>query len=218
MASMMNTRLLSVLVGICALTVGCDGDRPSPSYPPEITSSSRLPNARVGRVYSVSLTARGGKMPLRWSGSAPANLKLEPHSGEITGTPDRSGSFHFEVTVTDSANPAGSDTKTFDLTISPGISLAILNESPLPNAVINQPYSASLQAAGGQGKLHWSSSNLTDDFTLDPDTGAITVTCPPDRTILCTPDRIGRFTFDLRVTDKASRCVSKRFVLEVLGE
>jgi hypothetical protein len=205
MVSKSNIRLLFFLVSFCVLYVGCGSPPPAPSL--EIRTSSPLPNAQLGKAYMVHLKASGGEMPLTWSGNPPANLKLEPHSGKITGSPDHTGSFRFEVTVSDNSTPARSDSKIFDLTINPNVPLAIFTQSTLPSAGIKQLYSKILQTTGAKGKLNWSSSNLTDDFALDPNTGAIKGI----------PERIGLFTFDVKVTDSANQCVTKRFVLGVLG-
>lgn len=204
MVSKSNIRLLFCWVSFCVLYVGCGSPPPAPSL--EISTSSPLPNAQVGKVYAVTIKASGGKIPLTWSGNPPANLKLEPQSGKITGSPDRTGSFRFEVTVTDNSTPARSNTEIFELTINSNVPLAIFTQSILPSAGIKQPYTKILQTTGAEGKLNWSSSNLTDDFALDPNTG----------TIKGIPERIGMFTFDVRVTDSANQCVTKRFVLGVL--
>lgn len=142
-----------------------------------------------------------------WSGTPPAGLKLEPQSGQITGSPDRQGPFHFEVIVKESRPPARSTSKVFALTISRNVPLAISTPLPLPSAGIEQPYSKILETVGAEGKLHWSSTNLTDDFTLNQRTGAIGGK----------PGRSGTFTFDVKVTDSTKQCATKRLVLGVLA-
>ncbi len=205
MVTKRNPSLGFFAAGFCALLVGCPTSLPPA---PEITSASRLPNAKVGRPYSVSLKARGGEGLLSWSGIPPAGLKLTPESGQITGSPDHEGNFRFKVSVKDSSTPARSDSEIFALTISPNVPLAIATTSPLPSAGINQSYSKILEAIGAEGKLSWSSTNLTDedDFTLNQRTGAMEGT----------PKRTGTFTFDVKVTDSANQCATKRFVLGIL--
>lgn len=197
-----NTMLWFALCVFCALLLGCQ-----PPSAPEITTSSPLPDAKVGRPYSASLKARGGERPFIWSGNPPEGLKLDRESGQITGSPDREGTFPFEVIVKDSRPPGRSTSKMFKLTVSPNVPLAISTASPLPSAGINQPYSTTIEVRGAEGKLNWSSTNLTDDFTLDQGSGAIEGT----------PERTGTFTFDVMVKDGTKQCATKRFVLGVLA-
>jgi Putative Ig domain len=204
MVTKKNASLLFLLGSFCVLLAGCPPPLPPP---PEITTSSPLPNAKVGKPYSVSLRARGGERPLIWSGTPPAGLTLEPDSGQITGLPDRAGDFHFQVTVKDSSTPARSTSKIFALSISRNVPLAISTPSRLPSAGINQPYSKILETVGAEGELNWSSINLTDDFTLNQRTGAIEGT----------PERTGTFTFDAKVTDSTNQCATKHLVLGVLA-
>lgn len=194
-----------------ALLAGCrDGGAP----PPEITSSSPLPGATVGQEYEVTLEARYGQPPLAWSGSPPADLRLESDSGRITGKPGAEGSFPFEVTVKDSADR--SNTKSFELSITPAadVPLAITTTSPLRSAVVGEEgYEQQLKATR-RGQLTWSSSDLADDFTLDPAQGILTAT-PKRDGAKGTLDRVGTFTFDVSVTDEEKHCSAKRFQLTV---
>ncbi len=192
-----------VLLGTLLLTwlIAC-----TPSGP-TIATPSPLPNGIAGRPYAVGLKAEQGKLPLIWSGSPAAGLALDTRSGELTGTPERAGSFHFPVTVTDGRDR--SHTKTFELRVVPFSSgeLAITSPSPLPQGIRGQAYSHRLEARGGQGQLRWSSGNLADDFSLDPARGIVTAT----------PKRDGTFTFDVSVTDEEKQCSAKRFQLTVIG-
>jgi len=71
---------------------------------PLITTSSPLPQGRVGVAYSLLLTARGGTPPIEWhvtAGSLPGGLQLDSLSGEIRGTPTAAGTANFSVRATD---------------------------------------------------------------------------------------------------------------------
>ena len=71
-------------------------------------TSSTLAAATVGTAYTQTLAATGGTLPYTWSitsGSLPAGLTLSS-GGVITGTPTASGTYKITVTVTDSSNPA----------------------------------------------------------------------------------------------------------------
>jgi hypothetical protein len=88
-----------------------------------VISPSTLPEATVGDLYSVTLSATGGISPYTWaltSGSLPAGLSLHGSTGVISGTPSHAGTSRFTVRLTDSASPAFSVTKTYSLTCASG--------------------------------------------------------------------------------------------------
>lgn len=88
-----------------------------------IANQSPLPYAYLGSVYSVTIKATGGTPSYTYalaSGSTlPAGLSLSPNSqfATISGTPTTAGTFQFTISVTDSANPPASVSKTFTLTV-----------------------------------------------------------------------------------------------------
>lgn len=69
--------------------------------------SSLLPNGRTHLKYQGSFTACGGKKPWKFSrkGALPTGLTMST-SGVITGTPSKTGTYHFSVTLADSSSPA----------------------------------------------------------------------------------------------------------------
>ncbi|HLE37045.1 MAG TPA: putative Ig domain-containing protein, partial [Candidatus Acidoferrales bacterium] len=88
---------------------------------PTITTTS-LPGGTVGVFYSQTLNATGGTGTYTWniiagSGSLPPGLSLALATGVISGTPSTGGSYPFTVQVTDSANPAQTDTQPHSITI-----------------------------------------------------------------------------------------------------
>lgn len=81
-------------------------------YGPTITTTT-LPNGTVDAEYKQTLTATGSN--ITWSSDdLPAWLTLDNSTGVITGTPTTADTYNFTVTAT---NDAGSDEKTFTLTI-----------------------------------------------------------------------------------------------------
>jgi hypothetical protein len=79
---------------------------------PAVTTTS-LPTATTGVLYSASLAATGGQAPYRWqvsAGSLPAGLTLNAGTGAITGAPTSVGTSSFTVTVTDSESTAATAT------------------------------------------------------------------------------------------------------------
>jgi hypothetical protein len=168
-----------------------------------ITTPPLLPGASVGVAYSMSLTAVGGTNPYQWlvnAGSLPAGMALNPVSGLLSGTPSNSGTFTFTVLVTDNAGNRA--TQQFTLIVGSG--LAIITGAVLPPAAIQQPYSLTLNAAGGRPPYTWTASSMPPGLTLSPD-GSITGT----------PIIAGTYHFTVQVTDKNSANVSQAMTLTV---
>ncbi len=136
-----------------------------------ITTGSPLPSGTEGEPYQVQLKASGGTSPYFWgvvAGELPAGLVLTS-AGVIDGTPATHGDFVFTVKVFDAAEPVGSGSKEFVLTlkIAP---LEIIGDQefnllitkvivlPLITTVeaIPIPYSTNLKAKGGVKPYHWS--------------------------------------------------------------
>jgi hypothetical protein len=87
---------------------------------PMSVSTTTLAAATVGKAYSASLKAVGGKTPYVWTlsaGSLPTGVKLST-AGAFSGTPTVAGSYSFAVRVTDKSVPA--NTATAQLTITVG--------------------------------------------------------------------------------------------------
>lgn len=66
----------------------------------------RNTSGRVGERYRLEVPSWGGEPPLEWtvdSGQLPPGLRLNPATGEITGTPTLAGTWTFRVRVTGSA-------------------------------------------------------------------------------------------------------------------
>ncbi|MDQ6739559.1 MAG: putative Ig domain-containing protein, partial [Actinomycetota bacterium] len=171
------------------------------SAPPGLAiATTSLANGSVNTPYSQTLTATGGKAPYTFaltSGTLPGGLTLNPATGLISGTPTAAAtnaSLTFQAT--DSTTPtAFSATKTLTITIGSG-TVAITTTS-LPEAVVNQPYNVTLNAAGGTTPYTWSivSGRLPSGFQLDPSTGQISGTTAGVFD--------GIFTVQYRVTDSS---------------
>lgn len=94
--------------------------------------TSTLPDASFGEPYSTTLVASGGDgTNYAWSiagGALPAGLELDPHTGEIRGTPTRTGGFGFTVRVTSGQFDAAQKALSLFVTdpdVPPGVSLAV---------------------------------------------------------------------------------------------
>ncbi len=136
---------------------------------PLTITTSFLPNGQVGTAYSTNLGASGGIQPYTWtltSGSLPAGLSLSA-SGLISGTPTTVASAtSLTFKVTDSSQPAQSQSVTLSLTIATA-TLTITTGS-LPNGQVGTAYSTSLAATGGTPSYTWTltSGTLPAGLTL----------------------------------------------------
>lgn len=102
-------------------------------------------------------------------GALPLGLTLDASAGALVGTPEEAGSSTF--TVKDTAET--STPVTFTVTVTPA---AAVYADALPEAVIGQPYSASVVTSPGTSPFFALSSNsvpLTDGLTLNALTGII---------------------------------------------
>jgi hypothetical protein len=135
--------------------------------PLAITTTS-LPNAEIGTVYSANVTSSGGTGSITWSlvGSLPVGLSLNTATGAITGTPTTTGTVSFSIKATDSGSPQ--QTQTANLSIVVYAQLTITTSS-LPNGATGSSYSTQLQSTGGSGSITWSlqaGSSLPAGLTL----------------------------------------------------
>lgn len=169
---------------------------------PEITTTT-LANALSGAVYSSTLAVTGGTSTYSWgisAGSLPTGLSLSS-AGELSGTPTVAGTFDFTVEVED-AN-GFTDTQALSLTL---INLTITSTSPLPGAVKNVAYSATLAATGGTTPYLWtvSSGTLPAGLTLS-EAGVISGT----------PRASGTATFTVQLADAVPFAVTRELSITV---
>jgi uncharacterized protein (TIGR03437 family) len=72
--------------------------------PPSISTTSPLPNGIVNVAYSQQITAVGGTPPYIFSMNAqpPGIVNIDPNAGVLYGTPSKTGTYSFNIGVTDS--------------------------------------------------------------------------------------------------------------------
>lgn len=157
--------------------------------------------------YYETLLFEGGTQPVSWeiiAGELPSGLTLDPDTGEITGTPETgsAGTYGFTARVTDVTG----DTDTVESSITVGAELDVAT-TILPDWTAGEPYSETLEAAGGTGPYTWELTDgaLPDGLSLDADTGAITGE----------PTETGTFSFAITVTDADGTEATHSFTIAI---
>ena len=150
------------------------------------------PTATVNTPYTGTIPVNGGSGPYSCTlagGTLPAGLTLGAGC-TITGTPTTAGTTTAQVTATDSSSPAKSNTGGVTVTVQgiPPLTLA----GSLPVATLNQPYTQTLQAAGGVGPYTYAvtAGTLPAGITLSS-TGIVSGT----------PTVVGANSFTVTATD-----------------
>ena len=163
-----------------------------------VTTTS-LPGGVIGTAYpGATLQAAGGVTPYTWAvttGSLPAGLSLNTSTGAISGTPSGTfvGPVNFTVTVTDNESPTKKTaTANLSITISVNTLTVTTTTASLPTGVINNFYSATLQASGGVMPYTWSQTGGTLPAGL---------TLNSNGTISGTPTALGTASFTVQVKD-----------------
>jgi hypothetical protein len=172
--------------------------------PLAITSSAGLSPTTVGALTSISWSATGGTGNLVWTtiGSLPPGLAM--NGSTLLGRPTLSGTYVFQVLVTDSLGASASVS----------VSLLVNPAMGITNANLGGPYAIDSMAriqpvvAGGTEPYQWDvvEGRLTQGLNLNLTTGAITGVY----------QALGVATFVLRVRDAAGASVQKRFELLVV--
>jgi Putative Ig domain len=125
--------------------------------PLTILTTSPLPTATVGSVYSTTMAATGGTTPYTWSivSDAPdTGSWLSINAGGIlSGTPGTVETETVVIKVTDAVPNSAQGTFTLPVQASSG-SLTITTNS-LANAIVGSNYSAALAASGGTAPYSW---------------------------------------------------------------
>lgn len=195
------------VVGTSSFTVKVtDSETPTPgsttanlsitvNNPPLQITTTTLPQGVINVAYSSAafLTAIGGTQPYTWSisaGSLPNGLTLNAGTGQISGTPTKTGAFPFTAKVTDSSTPQ--QTATANLSITVNSALAITTTT-LPSGSIGTAYSTTLAASGGVTPYSWSvtSGSLPAGLSLNQTSGVISGT----------PTTVETSTFTITVSD-----------------
>ena len=137
------------------------------------TSASLLPNGTFNQSYSRTLITPNGTPPFVWSftgGSPFPNwLNLNHQTGVISGVPNSTGTFNFNVQVTDNTGQSDPTPPSLSITIVPQAPPTITSFT-LPNGTVNVAYpDTQLTGTGGIQPYTWSvNSALPNGLSFSP--------------------------------------------------
>ena len=153
---------------------------------------SSPPAATVGTPYIGNIPVTGGTAPYSCtiaSGTLPGGLALGANCA-LSGTPTTAGTATVNVTATDSATPANTTTGPATITVQPMPALTLTGS--LPNGIVGQAYSQTLQASGGMAPYTYALTAGTLPAGLTLSTGGV---------ISGTPTTPGASSFTVTATD-----------------
>jgi hypothetical protein len=163
-----------------------------------------LPVAAAGQLYTATLTPAGGLPPYQWSFAtlATQGLTIDPQTGRLSGTPPSLGTFPLPIQVRDATGTTF--TRAFNLLV---VNTVTITTSSFPNGIVGTPFTATLQATGGQAPYRWSliAGALPPGLTLDTVFGRIDGT----------PTAEGVFQFTIQVVDNGLRTAQRQLGIVV---
>ncbi len=168
-----------------------------------ITTQSPLAEGTVGKPYSLSFGATGGKQPYTWSiaGTPPPGLAF--NNGDLTGTPTTAGTFPFSVTVQD----------TQQLTASASFSITVWDMVQITNTpadtplITGQPFNFTYATRGGKPPVTLALTGGALPAGLTFANGVITGT----------PTGPGNFAFTVQATDGLGNTAAQSSALRVVA-
>jgi len=176
-----------------------------------VITTTSLPAGNVGVAYSQAIAATGGVPAYSWSvisGSLPGGLSLGSSTGVVSGTPTAAGTSYFTVQVSDSQQPADTDTQALSIVVTAAPPAPTITTTSLPNGTRGVAYSQTVQATGGTLPYTWTkvAGTLPNGLTLNASTGVISGT----------PSKKGTFNFTVRCTDAAMQYDEQALTIIIL--
>lgn len=173
-----------------------------------IIITEELPIAILNQYYETRIEVEGGVNPYHWyitQGELPQSLSLNSEDGTISGTPQQTGQWNFNIVVEDSNHQIAN--KDFSIMVYEEGPIRIVTQN-LPNGMHGIEYQFELRANGGLRPYAWQllQGVLPQGLFLTS-----------DGIIRGTPEEIGNFTFSIRVIDASTppQYDTKQFTLKV---
>lgn len=206
-------RLAAIFTLLLAFTACGGGGGDSGFLPPDVPdvttdlaiTTTALPNAVDGIAYTALVEADGGTKPYAWSVIDNGGTELAINNqGILSGTAPSIGDYGVSLRVTDSTNTQVTSSFILTVTGETPVPLAIATPSPLTGAEQGKPYTAILEAVGGQGGYMWTLIDNSDSgLRLGPD-GILSGTAPAE----------GQYVIKVSVMDDSST-VSEPLIVNV---
>jgi hypothetical protein len=170
--------------------------------PLKLTAGPARPVAEVGRPFSTTVKATGGKAPYTWEqGELPAGFSFDPATGVLSGQPETPGTVPITLTLKDALGTSAA----FTLNIKVAAHLEIATKK-LKAGSVGRAYIAKIAVTGGVRAFKWQArGKLPAGLRLDPRSGAI----------VGTPRTAGTFRLTVRVRDALHAVSTKTIVLSV---
>ncbi|MBA3885085.1 MAG: putative Ig domain-containing protein [Acidobacteria bacterium] len=206
----LDTTLISAGATITGVRITASSPTPAPAstYAPLTIHTTTLPGGTAGQPYTALLEASGGNGTRTWSiaaGSLPTGLVVAASTGAVGGTPASHGTATFTARVTD-----GVSTAEQSLQVAIAAASLVMQTTALPNARLNQSYSAAITVTGGTGALTWSlaAGGLPQGLTLNAASGVIAGT----------PTVSGRREMTIKAMDQGTgETVERAMAIEVVS-
>ncbi len=169
--------------------------------------TTALPDGAVGRPYYKEIIGEGGRHPYTWSSSgtlsAGLNFSQQGNRYILSGTPTATGVNSLTVRLSDGTSSDQQDL-TFSINANGGALLRITTTA-LPIGVVGSPYTATLEATGGNGQLRWEvlAGALPPGLSLTSSTGVIGGT----------PTTPGQYPVTIVVRDSNNQTNTKAFTI-----
>ncbi len=181
----------------------------------QITTDA-LPEGALNAGYSAELVSEGGTGAHQWSvtaqGELPPGLSINSDgspTATIEGDPQTIGTFVFEVLVEDEQGEQA--TRTLFITISEKLGPLTIDTQTVPNAELNAPYTATIEASGGAGQgFQWSVSS----GQLPPGL-SLRMQGTPATFVSGAPTQTGSFEVTIQVTDARGNIAERNLTFDV---
>jgi hypothetical protein len=139
--------------------------RVRPPIRPVTIRTEALPSARVGKAYSLALSAVGGHPPYRWrrqEGDLPAGLKLDEETGLLAGEPRQAGDWDLLLSAADAEGQAAHSPLAARLTVltARGFHPLTITTRALPVLLAGSETDVTLAAEGGEPPYRWRAAGV----------------------------------------------------------
>jgi hypothetical protein len=173
----------------------------------------------INSPYEFTFSPSGGIGPYIWNikaGTLPTGLAMNSNTGKISGTCTETGTFSFQLELTDVNNNTISGTYSIIVnsatgTGGGGATVTILTPVPgsgnLPGGAINALYEITLNATGGAVPYKWAlkAGALPTGLSLNANTGKISGT----------PTETGKFSYVIEVADINNNLAVQTFTIDI---